>query len=152
MKREFDRDKFRAWLNTRGYTQAELADRMGMTPASVSNYFTGRGNPSFGAIKRMADALAVDVSQLIKGEEGPVMKVQAVAEEAPEEAPQVGGDIVKPISPLVIESVAPKEDAPKSNTAQKKEELICSALETATELLKIVSEMLKDIRAKEATE
>lgn len=148
MKREFDRDKFRAWLNTRGYTQAELADRMGMTPASVSNYFTGRGNPSFGAIKRMADALAIDVSQLIKGEKVEFAKAQTISEEVP----QVGGDILKPIPPMVIESVAPKEDAPKSNTAQKKEELICSALETATELLKIVSEMLKDIRAKEATE
>lgn len=148
MKREFDRDKFRAWLNTRGYTQAELAERMGMTPSSVSNYFTGRGNPSFGAIKRMADALAIDVSQLIKGEKVEFVKAQTISEEAP----QVGGDIVKPVPSMVIESVAPKEDAPKSNTAQKKDELICSALETATVLLKIVSEMLKDIRAKEATE
>ena len=148
MKREFDRDKFRVWLNIRGYTQTELADRMGMTPSSVSNYFTGRCNPSFGALKRMSDALAIDVSQLIKGEKVEFAKAQTISEEAP----QVGGDIVKHVPAMVIESVAPKEDAPKNDTAQKKEELICSALETATELLKIVSEMLKDIRAKEATE
>lgn len=148
MKREFDRDKFRAWLNTRGYTQTELADKMGMTPASISNYFTGRSQPSLIAIKKMADALAIDVSQLIKGEKVEFAKAQTISEEAP----QVGEDIANSVPAMVIESVAPKEDAPKSNTAPKKEELICSALETATELLKIVSEMLKDIRAKEATE
>ncbi len=145
MMANFNRDDFRALLNTRGYLQAELADRIGVSQSAVSSYFAGRSKPSKPILKRMAEALNVDVSELLSDEEGDVVKAQAVAEEAPSN----GGISAK--KPMVIESVAPKENAPKTDMAQKKEELICSALETATELLKIASEILKDIRAKEAT-
>lgn len=46
-------------------TQAQLAIRAGMTPASISRIETGRSKARISTVRRLADALGVDPSDLI---------------------------------------------------------------------------------------
>jgi transcriptional regulator with XRE-family HTH domain len=46
-------------------TQAQLAMRAGMTPASISRIETGRSKARISTVRRLTDALGVDPSDLL---------------------------------------------------------------------------------------
>ena len=48
-----------------GVTQAELAERLGISPQAVSQYERGKKNPRLSTIQKFADALGIDVSDLL---------------------------------------------------------------------------------------
>ena len=48
-----------------GMTQAELAERLGISPQAVSQYERGKKNPRLSTIQKFADALGIDVSDLL---------------------------------------------------------------------------------------
>lgn len=50
---------------SRGLTQRQLADRLSITPACVVQWERGIRNPRFGTMKRIADALEIDIKILI---------------------------------------------------------------------------------------
>ena len=47
-----------------GISQAELARRMGVSPAMISQYETGARSPKMDTLKKIADALGVHASEL----------------------------------------------------------------------------------------
>ncbi|MER2226151.1 MAG: helix-turn-helix transcriptional regulator [Carnobacterium sp.] len=52
-----------------GWTQQELADRIGFTKQTISNWETGLKVPRMGAIQKMADLFGVSISFIIEGDE-----------------------------------------------------------------------------------
>ena len=51
-----------------GMTQQQLADRSGFHVVSVSNWENGVKSPKLNTLERLADALGVNVSELMNGE------------------------------------------------------------------------------------
>ncbi len=47
-------------------TQGELAERAGMSQSNLSQYERGQKNPTVATLERLADALGVDVADLIR--------------------------------------------------------------------------------------
>lgn len=52
---------------SRGLTQADLTDRMGLCPQTVGHWESGRYIPSLVAAKRLADALGITLDELTRG-------------------------------------------------------------------------------------
>lgn len=50
----------------RGWTQAMLADAIGVPPSQIANWETGRRNPKMDALMRIGEALWVDWTELIE--------------------------------------------------------------------------------------
>lgn len=48
-----------------GYSQAQLAREMGVSPVVVSRWATGRHIPDMDSLARLADILGVDLNNLI---------------------------------------------------------------------------------------
>ena len=55
----------RVWRRHRALTARELASRAGMSPAFLSEIETGRKEGSVSALKRLAEALHVDLDDLV---------------------------------------------------------------------------------------
>lgn len=51
-----------------GLTQMELAERLGVTDRSVSNWETGKCMPDLGLFEPLCDELGVDVNELMSGQ------------------------------------------------------------------------------------
>lgn len=51
-----------------GYTQKELADKVGVSDKTVSKWETGKGLPDISSLMPLCDALKVNVNELISGE------------------------------------------------------------------------------------
>ena len=51
-----------------GWTQKDLAERVGVTDKAVSRWETGRGFPDVSCLIALADALEVPISELVRGE------------------------------------------------------------------------------------
>jgi len=51
-----------------GYTQSELAERIGVTDKAVSKWETGVGMPDIGLISRLGEVFSVRVESLLSGE------------------------------------------------------------------------------------
>jgi transcriptional regulator with XRE-family HTH domain len=49
----------------RGLSQAALAEKLGVTQASIANYESGRREPSITMLRKIAAALGVDIATLI---------------------------------------------------------------------------------------
>lgn len=49
----------------KGLTQAALAQKLGVTQATVANYESGRREPSIAMLRKIAQALGVDIATLI---------------------------------------------------------------------------------------
>ena len=58
----------RAALDEAGLTQGELAERVGIAPASVSRYATGKRLPRIETVRRIADALGISVEALCRND------------------------------------------------------------------------------------
>ncbi len=56
---------FRQLLRTSGYTQIELARKLGVTQALVSKWVTGRGTPKTVTISKIAKVLKVSTDEVI---------------------------------------------------------------------------------------
>ena len=54
-------------LKEKGMTQKELAEKMGVAEISLSRSISATGNPSLDTLKKIADALNVDISELFGG-------------------------------------------------------------------------------------
>ena len=50
-------------------TQAELADKLGVSRSTIANYEMSRRKPSFIELKKIAELLHVNVNYLVEGEE-----------------------------------------------------------------------------------
>lgn len=55
----------RVWRRHRGLTARALASRAGISPAFLSEIETGRKEGSVSALKRLAEALSVDLDDLV---------------------------------------------------------------------------------------
>ncbi|HJB57566.1 MAG TPA: helix-turn-helix domain-containing protein [Candidatus Flavonifractor intestinipullorum] len=54
---------------SRGLTQAQLGARCHMADSAIRRYESGRGNPTFETLQRIADALEITVEYLVGGPE-----------------------------------------------------------------------------------
>jgi len=70
MAEEFQ-DRLRKAREAKGLSQTDLAARSGLEPSAVSHFETGRRQPSFANLKRLADALAVTIDYLVGRAEEP---------------------------------------------------------------------------------
>ena len=52
-----------------GYSQTELAEVLGVTPGSVSQWETGRTYPSVKRLKKLSEVLDIPVEEIIELEE-----------------------------------------------------------------------------------
>ena len=52
----------------KGFTQKDLADRLGICAKTVSKWETGRGFPDVGLISGLSDIFGIDISKLLDGE------------------------------------------------------------------------------------
>lgn len=59
------KDIFRNLRIERGWSQADVADRLGITKVTVSQYESGKRNPSFDRIEAIADMFHVDMNYLL---------------------------------------------------------------------------------------
>lgn len=53
-----------------GISQAQLADRMGVSPSAIGMYEQGRREPSIDTLVAIADALGVSLDLLVRGKPG----------------------------------------------------------------------------------
>lgn len=58
-------DRIRALRKEAGWSQAELAERIGVDPGRVSRYEAGRITPSADALVRLAEVLNVSIDHLL---------------------------------------------------------------------------------------
>jgi len=60
-------ENVRRWRERLALTQGELAKRAGMTPNTVWRLETGQGRPYLSTIRKLADAMQIDVQELTEG-------------------------------------------------------------------------------------
>ena len=78
-------ERIRWLIELRGYTQVELAKKMGLTQASVSNWITGDSRkPSAPSLLKLAAALDANPHWIITGEGDP-LQMQVIGKKAEEE-------------------------------------------------------------------
>src|SRR5215212_7472992 len=80
--------KLRYWREAQALTQAELAERAGISPRSVAGYEAGAGARP-GTVRKLAAALDVGVGDL-RGDEGVITPHDPKAPSRPSEPPQAG--------------------------------------------------------------
>jgi transcriptional regulator with XRE-family HTH domain len=64
MPQEFP-ERLRKAREAKDLSQTDLATRSGLEPSAISHFETGRRQPSFANLKRLADALAVTIDYLV---------------------------------------------------------------------------------------
>lgn len=55
----------RGWREAAGLTIEELAEASGLSPSSVSNYETGRNEPSMAALEKLSSALKIPKGMIL---------------------------------------------------------------------------------------
>lgn len=76
-------DTIRQARSQRGWTQNDLASRLGTTPATVSRWERGRARPRWSRLRSLAQVLEMPPSQLGRGRTGarrPEPRLDSVAE------------------------------------------------------------------------
>lgn len=58
----------RAAREARGWSQVELAERSGVSHSGINSIEKDKGSPTMATLRKLADALGVDVAQLIGSE------------------------------------------------------------------------------------
>lgn len=64
-----------------GYTQAALAERLGITDRAISKWETGRSMPDSSIMLELCDLLGISVNELLSGEQLNMEEYQKMAEE-----------------------------------------------------------------------
>lgn len=59
-------DKARSVMNAKKILQRDIADSLSVTEGSVSNWFSGRHQPSMDQLRKMAKMLGMSLSELIE--------------------------------------------------------------------------------------
>lgn len=72
--------EIRSYRKALGMTQAELAEKLGLAPNTLSQYETGKREPDMDTLSRLADALEVSVDELL-------------GRERPNKTPSHGGEL-----------------------------------------------------------
>lgn len=70
--------KLKIAIAERGMTQGELAEKSGVTEASISRYVNGGRTPNLGKVKMLAECLNVSVSYLLGDEDDAMRPVSLV--------------------------------------------------------------------------
>lgn len=70
MPKEF-KDLLRDTRESKGLSQAELAQKTGFQPSAISHFESGRRAPSFDNLRKLADALSVTIDYLLGREAAP---------------------------------------------------------------------------------
>ena len=65
----------RAHRESRGFSLGSLAEKAGISKASLSKIEAGQGNPSLEVLRRIAEALNVPTGALLEGENRPQLRV-----------------------------------------------------------------------------
>lgn len=60
-------DRIREMLKNKGMTQRELAEKAGITEASISRYINDKRIPKITFVRKIADALGTTIDYLIEG-------------------------------------------------------------------------------------
>ena len=66
----------------KGYTQKELADKIGVTDKAVSRWETGRGFPDVSSLKLLSEVLEVSITEIINGEAASPETIEEKADNA----------------------------------------------------------------------
>lgn len=61
-------DNLKRLRTLRALTQAELAQKAGLTPATVVRIERNQAEPHMSTIRKLAESLGVDPAELVKGE------------------------------------------------------------------------------------
>jgi transcriptional regulator with XRE-family HTH domain len=128
MDHVFDRDKLRVLLRNKGYTVSDFAKMVGVSPSAISSYLSGRNNPSFVHARKIADLLLVDVGEMMTGYHPPLATAGEPTQTKQDTAPAESETLRQ--GPIDVKT--------------KKEEVLISAMQTATELLRVAIDILKD--------
>ena len=51
-------------MNKYGFTQTELADRLGMRQSQISNYLNGKSKPNYDTIREMSRVFSISADEL----------------------------------------------------------------------------------------
>ncbi|MBO4637106.1 MAG: helix-turn-helix transcriptional regulator [Clostridiales bacterium] len=81
-------DKLRALRKSKGYTQEELAERLGLSRQAIAKYESGQGYPDIGNLIGMSELFNVTVDWLVKDGD---CEAGASAEELPQDLSELIG-------------------------------------------------------------
>ncbi len=70
MPRGLPLPNLRHWRHWRGYSQAELAERAGLTRPTVTNLEAEKAAANFATVRKLAEALGITREQLLHDEPG----------------------------------------------------------------------------------
>lgn len=89
------RDRLKKTRESRGLSQSQLAELIGLPPSSISHFENGPRKPSFDNLKKLAGALHVSIDFLLgtSDEQEGVAQVDVLARKV-NELPQGGRDAV----------------------------------------------------------
>lgn len=69
-------DKMKAERKKKGLAQKELGKKLGVSQAMIAQYENGERNPKVETIKKIAEALEVDISTLVDTDELAIMDIK----------------------------------------------------------------------------
>lgn len=69
------RENLKRLLERDGFSQRDLANKIGVTEASVSNWISGRNSPKFSEIDKMIDRCNWSLAEIINGQDSSMSKI-----------------------------------------------------------------------------
>lgn len=86
-------NRLRRYRERLALTQSQLSDRVGMGTSSISEFESGKREPTVSQLKRLATALSTDVVELLAAGEAPALTVRW--RERPSDAPSIEARFIK---------------------------------------------------------
>ena len=113
------RQALRQMREMRGFTQADLGNRAGIAPASVSHFETGQRVPSLDSLIKLADALQVSVDALVgRAEIGAAVKLDPIFLRASQANAQTLDAVRRVTQALLADMELPSASAPGAGSQQ----------------------------------
>ena len=72
-------EKIKKYRETKGFTQAEIAELLGVSPATVSKYEAGTLEPNIESIKKISELFEVSIDKLLKDDAFDISKIDILA-------------------------------------------------------------------------
>ena len=72
-------EKIKKYRETKGFTQAEIAELLGVSPATVSKYEAGTLEPNIESIKKFSELFEVSIDKLLKDDAFDISKIEILA-------------------------------------------------------------------------